>query len=37
MKKQYENAEMEIMEFEVLDVITLSQKEDTEDGWTDIK
>lgn len=37
MKKQYENAEMEIMEFEVLDVITLSQKYDTEDGWTDIK
>jgi len=36
MKKQYENAEMEIVEFEALDVITLSDTEDSDTGWGDI-
>ena len=36
MKKHYENAEMEIVEFEALDVITWSETEDTEEGWGDI-
>lgn len=36
MKKQYENAEMEILEFEACDVITLSLWEDTEEDWGDL-
>ena len=35
MKKQYENAEMEILEFEVCDVITMSLGDNTEDDWGD--
>ena len=38
MKMQYENAEMDIIEFEVLDVLTLSNggEESGDDGWGDI-
>jgi hypothetical protein len=37
MKKQYENAEMEILEFEVSDVITISDGGIEEDGgWEEI-
>lgn len=36
MKQQYETAEMEILEFEVLDVITMSVEEDTEDDWGEL-
>ena len=35
MKKQYENAEMEILEFEVCDVITMSLGDNTEEDWGD--
>lgn len=33
MKERYENAEMEILEFEISDVITMSVEDDTDEGW----
>ena len=35
MKKQYENAEMEILEFEVCDVITMSLGDENDEGFGD--
>ena len=36
MKMQYEAAEMEILEFEFSDVITMSLGDDSEEGWGDL-